>query len=192
MHSGAEMFEQLTGVPMKLTYEDYCALPDDGKRYEILDGDLYVSPSPMIPHQRAAAELLRILADHVEARDLGEVFVAPCDVILGEHNIVVPDLLFVSNERKSIVTEKNIKGAPDLLIEILSPSTQLRDIRDKRNIYARCGVEWYWIVDAREPSILELQRTESEFADITRVKEKELFRPALFPGLEFAPSDLIE
>lgn len=182
------MYEQL----VKLTYEDYCALPEDGKRYEILDGDLYMSPSPMTPHQRAALRMARLLCDFVDVRMLGEVFIAPCDVILDQHNIVVPDLLFVSKSRQSIITEKNIQGAPDLLVEILSPSTRLRDIRDKRNIYARCGVEWYWIFDAQEPWILELKRVGSEFAIVGEVKKNGVFKSALFPGLEFRPTDLVE
>jgi len=112
---------------IRLTYEDYCDLPDDGLRYEILDGELEIRPSPNIDHQRVSRDLVRILQAHVEARGLGEVFDAPCDVLLAATTIVVPDLVFVSGARAALVTKRAIEGAPDLLVEILSPSSTRRD-----------------------------------------------------------------
>ena len=103
--------EQPPAGRITLTYEDYCALPDDGRRYEIIDGELYVTPSPGRTHQRFAANLLVVLKPFVAARGLGEVFIAPFDVILEETSVVVPDLLFVARERSGIVTDRG-SGAP--------------------------------------------------------------------------------
>jgi len=176
------MFE-LVPQPIRLTYDDFCALPDDGRRYEILDGDLYMSPAPVTLHQIAVGKLYRKLGDFVEDCRLGIVFVAPYDVILGKHDVVEPDLVFVSTARRSIITSKNIQGAPDLLIEVLSPSTADRDTRDKRNIYARCGVPFYWIVDPDRRSVLELQLVGSAYAPVAELTSPATFKPTLFPGL---------
>ncbi len=132
----------------KLTYEDYVTLPDDGRRYEILDGELAVSPSPRTLHQRVLRALGFSIHEWVTPRGLGEVFIAPVDVILDRTTVVVPDLVFVSQARAAIVTEKAIEGAPDLLVEILSDSTARHDRGAKMKLYAHYGVARYWIVDA--------------------------------------------
>src|ERR1051325_10062309 len=109
----------LHDVPAKkLTYEDYLLIPEDGKRHEIIDGEHYVSAAPFIRHQRVVLRLAVQLDNFIRARNLGEVFIAPTDVILSPHDIVEPDLFFISNERSAIVEEKNVQGAPDLFIEI--------------------------------------------------------------------------
>ena len=186
------MHTTLKPEPIKLTYEDYCALPDDGKRYEILDGDLYMSPSPETPHQRILGNLLAILHDHVRLLKLGEVFVAPLDVLLGKHDIVEPDLIFVSNERRAIITRKNIRGAPDLLVEVLSPSTSKRDLRDKRNIYARSGVRFYWIIDPEARTLLELKASGRAYGKVRMHKQGAAIRPVLFPDLSIELDTLWE
>src|SRR4051812_2307012 len=129
------MHTQMTAEPIRLTYEDFCALPEDGRRYEILDGDLYVSPAPIPLHQRLIFKLAIALHKHVDQNLLGEIFISPLDVLLSEHDIVEPDLIFIAKNSKAIVTDKNIQGPPDLLVEVLSPSNAIRDTRDKRNIY---------------------------------------------------------
>ena len=131
---------------LKLTYQDYVLLPDDGKRYEILDGDLYVTPSPTARHQRVSRNLMLALTEHVTTNGLGEVFAAPLDTILADDAIAQPDILFVSNERRQIVRDW-VHGAPDLVVEILSPSTRDRDRILKRRLYARHGVRELWLVD---------------------------------------------
>lgn len=128
----------------KLTYDDYALLPDDGQRYEVIDGELYLMPAPNVPHQRLAVDLTTRLHLFVRSHALGEVLAAPCDVVLSEHDVVQPDLLFISQERAGIITRKNIQGAPDLLIEILSESTRDRDEGIKRNLYEHFGVPEYW------------------------------------------------
>jgi Uma2 family endonuclease len=132
----------------KLTYEDYVTLPNDGRRYEILDGELAVSPSPRMLHQRVLLALGVAIHEWAMSRGLGEVFIAPVDVILDRTTVVVPDLVFVSIARASIVTERAIEGAPDFLVEILSDSTARHDRGAKMKLYAQYGVSRYWIVDA--------------------------------------------
>ena len=135
-----------TRLKRKLGYEDYARLPDgEGKRYEILDGELYVTPSPTPPHQRLSKRLQRQLEAFFEAGGLGEVFDAPIDLVLGEHDIVQPDLLIVGNP--SQVSQRAIEGAPLLVVEVLSPSTRAQDRGVKARRYADRGARHYWILD---------------------------------------------
>ena len=134
-----------TGLKRKLDYEDYARLPDDGKRYEILDGELYVTPAPSPLHQRVSKRLQRKLEDYFEARGLGEVFNAPIDMILGRHDIAQPDILVVTDPGQ--ISGRGIEGAPLLVVEVLSPSTRRHDRQVKMARYASLAVPHYWIVD---------------------------------------------
>jgi Uma2 family endonuclease len=134
-------------IDTRLTYEDYCLLPNDGKRYEIIKGELFVTPSPVRRHQRALANLLYYLTDLVKKHDLGEVYPAPFDVVFSQYDVVEPDILYVSKARASVITEKNIQGAPDLVVEVLSESTAQIDRTTKLKLYARYGVAEYWVID---------------------------------------------
>jgi Uma2 family endonuclease len=129
----------------KYTYEDYLKTPDD-ERYELIQGELIMTPSPIPKHQRISRELEFEILKFVKANDLGEVFDAPCDVYLDDENVVQPDILFISKERLNIIGEKNIQSAPDLVIEIISENTAYRDFVQKKKLYARFGVKEYWIV----------------------------------------------
>jgi Uma2 family endonuclease len=149
----------------KLTYADYVAFPDDGMRHEIIGGEHYVTPSPVTRHQRISVRLLRLLADHVERHRMGEMFSAPFDVLLDVFDIVVPDLIYLSNERAHFLTEKNLQGPPDLVVEILSPSTRRRDQRLKRDLYERVGVREYWLVDPVGNVVTVFRRGKRGFAD---------------------------
>lgn len=131
----------------KLTYDDYVLFPEDGLRHEILDGEHYVSPAPSRRHQDVSVNLLRFLLPFVHDRRLGRVYHAPTDVLLSEHDIVQPDILFVSSARSHLLTEANVQGAPDLVVEILSKSTRHRDEGLKRERYDRLGVGELWIFD---------------------------------------------
>ena len=131
----------------RLTYDDYALIPDDGRRHEILNGEHVMSPAPRTKHQRIVSRLDRSLGGFVDDHGLGEVFVAPFDVLLSDHDIVQPDVVFVSDARLGIVDEDNCKGAPDLVVEVLSSSTRRRDLREKRRVYERAGVAEYWVVD---------------------------------------------
>ena len=138
---------------LKFTYEDYRTTPED-KRCELLDGDLLMTPAPNLKHQRLQLGLSRLLARFIEERALGELFVAPCDVVLSDHDVVQPDLLFVSRERAHLLSGGDaVRGAPDLVVEILSPATAGRDRGYKRALYARHGVTEYWLVDPLDETI---------------------------------------
>ena len=130
----------------KLTYQDYLNTSDD-ERYELLDGELIMIAAPNESHQIASMELGSQMHSFVKKNDLGRVFHAPFDVVLSDTDVVQPDLIFVSREREEIRTSANIQGAPDPVVEILSPSTVTRDWRDKRELYAGHGVKEYWVVD---------------------------------------------
>ncbi|MBI2154339.1 MAG: Uma2 family endonuclease [Candidatus Rokubacteria bacterium] len=152
-----------------LTYEDYCLLPDDGRRYEILDGELYMTPSPSRAHQRFALNLLVALHAFVTRHDSGEVFVAPFDVILAKTTVVVPDLVFVRRERLDIVTNRGIEGAPDLVVEILSPDSARRDRVEKAQLYARYDVPHYWLVDPEARAIEAFELAEGQYRRTARL-----------------------
>ena len=135
-----------TGVKIKFTYEDYCNAPED-KRYELHDGDLVLVPSPKEPHQKTSLNLAAELRLFTRRTGLGYIYIAPFDVIFSNTDVVQPDVIFVSSERLEIITPDNIQGAPDLVIEVLSPSTAHRDRTFKRALYARHGVREFWFVD---------------------------------------------
>jgi Uma2 family endonuclease len=134
-------------VPGKLTYDDYLSFPDDGLRHELIDGVDYVTPSPGRSHQRVLLNLAWAIETFLERHPLGELFIAPFDVVLTRHDVVEPDVLFIRNERLDILTEANVIAAPDLAVEILSPATRRRDRTVKLALYERTGVQEYWIAD---------------------------------------------
>jgi Uma2 family endonuclease len=170
--------------PIKLTYDDYVLLPDDGRRYEVLDGELEVSPAPSPGHQAVSRNLLRILDRHVDERGVGSLYYAPVDVILAPATIVQPDLLFVAAGRESIVTSRAVEGAPDLVIEILSPASGRLDRVGKAALYARYGVEHYWIVDPDARTVERYALAEAAFRLVGTDRGAVTFRAAPFPDLE--------
>ena len=168
----------------KLTYADYVRFPDDGLRHEIIDGEHYVTPSPATRHQRISRNLLYLIQSYLETHHLGEVFCAPFDALLSNFDIVVPDLLYLSNERAGFLTSKNLQGPPDLVIEILSPSTKSRDMRLKRALYQRVGVREYWIVDP-ERNVVEVNRSDAgTFKPAIVFTRQDVLTSPLLPGLE--------
>ncbi len=146
--------ESVKPVKPKLAYEDYARLPDD-ERYELIDGELIPMPSPKVIHQSLILSLAWALHPLVEM-GLGELFIAPLDVILSEFNVVQPDIIFVSNARAHIIDDY-VHGAPDLVVEILSPSTADYDRTTKRELYERYGVPEYWLVDPYAKTITILR-----------------------------------
>lgn len=131
---------------VKFTYEDYCLMPED-RRYELIEGEFFVVPSPSVIHQRISANLGAILRRYALEKECGEVLYAPLDVVLSPQDVVQPDIMFISRERAHIVTDANIRGAPDLVVEILSPSTAERDRTIKKKLYTRYGVRELWLVN---------------------------------------------
>lgn len=136
------------------TAEDLANTPDDGRRYEVIGGELVVSPAPSTKHQRVSIRLSRLFADYLERSRSGEVFAAPLDVFLGTHDIVQPDLVVVLQQHANRVTDAGIDGAPDIVIEITSPSSQRIDRIRKSATYATYGIPEFWIVDPESETIL--------------------------------------
>ncbi len=168
---------------IKLTYEDYLSTPDD-KRYELLDGELVLAPAPRTTHQRILLELTLTVGRHVKDHSLGEVFTAPTDVFLTDTDVVQPDLSFISRERAGIITELSIQGAPDLVIEVLSPSTASRDRGYKRALYAQHGVKEYWMAGVESATITVLLLGESGFEVFGTFGEGERFASPTLGGFE--------
>ena len=140
-----------TSLRRKLEYEDYERIPSDGNRYEVLDGELYMTPAPTPLHQRLSRRLQRTLEDYFHSRGLGEVFNAPIDLILGRHDIAQPDLLVVADPAH--VTKRAIEGVPLLVVEVLSPSTRALDRSVKMRRYAELGIVHYWVLDPDAESL---------------------------------------
>lgn len=167
----------------KVTYQDYAAWPDDGKRYEIIDGEAMMTPAPAILHQRVALKLSRLLGDAIKSA--GEVFIAPCDVVFDEANVVQPDILLVLRENRRIVKEDNIRGAPDLVVEVLSESSGHRDLMTKRELYAKFGVPEYWIVDPREKTLDVLSLKGKGYQRAATFRNHDKVKSALSAQLQF-------
>ncbi len=176
------------GLPAtsRVTYDDYLLLPED-RRYELIDGGLLMTPAPQTYHQLILRNLEYLLHGFVSSRSLGEIYFAPCDVVLSDFDVVQPDLLFVSAERRSIIGESAIVGAPDLVVEILSPSTATRDRVLKPKLYARAGVQELWLVDPAERSIEVLRNSPGGFrryAEYALGEEgRDILRSPMFPEL---------
>lgn len=176
----------------KLTYEDYLGFPDDGKRHEIVDGEHFVNPAPFTAHQRIAADLFYLLRRHLADSDAGEVLFAPVDVVLSPVDVVQPDLLFVSRENLSALGERNLEGAPDLVVEILSDSTRRLDEITKRDLYARNGVREYWVVDPILETVKVYRAGEAGFERVAllHAEEDDRLSTPLLPGLEIPLTEI--
>jgi len=169
-------------VDTRLTYEDFCLYPEDGKRREIINGEMYVAPSPETIHQRVVVRLTARLGQFVESEGLGEVFVGLFDVVLSKFDVVEPDLLFISNARANILTDKNVQGAPDLVVEVLSEGTEKRDRTIKLKLYGKFGVDEYWTIDPNGPSAEIYRRGEEGLALVARLSAADALSSPLFPG----------
>ena len=169
----------------KLTYADLCQMPEDGLRHELIDGVHSVSPSASARHQQVVVETLFRIRDYLETHPVGHVYVAPLDVVLSEHNVVEPDVFFLTTEQAASQTGIHVHGAPALAIEVLSPGSRKMDRDEKRRVYDRFGVQEYWIVDPDREAIHVHRRDADEalrhVADLTRAAADTLTTP-LLPG----------
>ncbi len=176
----------------KFTYQDYLLFPNDGKRYELIEGDRYVTPSPRTKHQKISGNLYGLLFEFVRQNKSGILLSAPTDVVFSDMDVVQPDLLFVSRGRESIITDDNIQGAPDLVVEILSESTRRTDEIIKRKLYQKHGVAEYWIIDPEVDTIKIYRlavKTYPQAIELTLEGEDRLTSP-LFPGWELPLQEL--
>jgi Uma2 family endonuclease len=173
---------------IKFTVNDYMTTPPD-KRYQLLDGELILAPAPAMYHQTLILRLASILHRFVAENDLGRVWLAPCDVVLSNFDVVQPDILFVSHDRSSIVTEVNVQGAPDLVVEVLSPGTQQYDRGYKRTLYSNHGVREYWLVDPEAQTVEVLTVSGQGLAPAATYQwGQELVSPMLAgPSIELDP-----
>jgi Uma2 family endonuclease len=173
-----------------LTYEDYAVLPDDGRRYELHGGELSVTPAPGLAHQDGLGNLFVVIRQHVKARALGRVFIAPVDCILSDTTVVQPDLVYVDTATLSSVSRRGIEGAPTLAVEVISPSTTTIDRRTKLQLYARHRVPYYWIVDldARTIEAFHLQAAGYRLAHRMEPGARASLPP--FPDLTLEPAEI--
>jgi Uma2 family endonuclease len=179
---------------LALTYQDYVALPDNGRRHEIHDGELSLTPAPTALHQIVLFNLAKVLDAHVSARNLGLVMVAPLDVILSarpsETTILQPDIVYLDNTRLDALHMRGVEGPPTLAVEILSRTTAVIDRTRKRALYARYGVGHLWFVDLEARDIEAHALRGGEYAAIARISGSQPVDLAPFPGLGLMPSSL--
>ena len=169
---------------VKFTYDDFLNFPDDGRRHEIIDGEHFVTPSPDTKHQRVSKRLTVAMERYLEHHRIGEVFAAPFDIVFSDLNVVEPDLLYISRERADVLTDKHVRGAPDLVVEILSPGTRKTDEVTKRKLYEGFGVREYWIVDPELDTIKVYRHVDEAFtrtAELSAERGDVLTTP-LLPG----------
>ncbi len=184
------MAEPHAPVPGNMTADDYLAMPDDGRRYELLDGVLEEMTAPNIKHQRVIGRLHVLMVHALQDTGIGEVLLAPFDVILGVRSVLQPDLHFVRGENAGVLTPRNARGAPDIVVEVLSQSTRRKDVVRKARIYADAGVPWYWVVDPDVDRIEFLRRRDAGYELVVRAERPEIAEPPAYPSLRIPLDDL--
>ena len=180
---------------VKLTYEDYVLFPDDGKRHELIDGEHYVTPTPVRKHQAVAGNLHGSIWSYLQQRPIGRVFTAPFDVIFSDFDVVEPDLIYVSHERaRTIETTPWVRGAPSLVVEVGSPSTRKRDETVKRRLYERFGVDEYWVVDPEIDAIKVFRRAGDRYERVAELllENDDVLTTPLLPGFELRLPKIFE
>ena len=173
--------------------DDIFDTPDDGKRYEVIDGDLYVTTAPDLDHQEPITELIGLIVPYLRRRPRGErgkLFTSPVGLILDEENGLQPDLVYVSPARRGILTRRGIRGVPDLVLEVLSPGTESTDRGVKMRRYAAAGVAHYWILDPATRVLEEYRLGEGGYRLTGTSGPGAVFRPEIFPGLEIPIDEL--
>jgi Uma2 family endonuclease len=173
---------ELTEAKLK-TYDDYAKLPE-GAPYQLIDGELIMSPAPESMHQIISTRFTVRLDGHVSPKKLGVVIHTPIDVYFGEHETYQPDIVFVSRERLEIITRTRIEGAPDLVVEILSPTTGYYDLAHKKDVYEQSGVKEYWILDPKAKSIEVLWNENGRFVTLSKERERGVVESKLLHGFK--------
>ena len=184
-----------TASAVKLTYDDFVLFPDDGKRHELIDGEHYVTPSPNMKHQRVVGNLYWLIRSYLETHPIGQVFFAPFDVVFSRFDVVEPDLLYLSSARAAqALTPQNVKGVPELVIEIGSPSTRKRDETIKRRLYERAGVSEYWVVDPELDAMRVYRRVGERFQRPVELSTEagDVLTSALLPDLDMPLAEIFK
>jgi Uma2 family endonuclease len=177
-------FNGKINIPInKLTYEDYYNL-DDGIRYELFNGELIMSPAPLSSHQNFSGNIYYDLRTFCKLKKLGKVFYSPIDVILDKFNTVQPDIVFISNENKGIIKDRGIFGSPDMVIEILSPSTAVYDRNAKKDLYEKFGIKEYWIVDLANKIVEVFLSNKGKFELSAYGTESDKVKSVIIEGFE--------
>lgn len=183
--TGPQHMDEAGGSQRRLTYADFRRFPNDGQRHELIDGEHAVTPAPSFRHQELSIRLILALGNFLEANPIAVVCHAPFDCVFSFFDVVEPDLLVVTNDQREILTKRNVRGAPALVIEILSPSSSARDKRSKRVLYQRSGVREYWIVDPENDcvSVYRLaRRGRFHFPQTLTAADADNLATALLPG----------
>ena len=176
----------------KLTFEQFRELPSDGKRYELIHGEVHVTPSPATRHQFALQNLSQDLGTFVSKNRLGDICQAPLDVRLGEETVLQPDLIFISNARAGIIQENWIAGAPDLAVEVLSPSTAGYDRAIKLPVYAEARVPEVWFIDPKARTVEVLTLQGAKYLVEATYAGHHVLTSNLFPGWQLSLDDLFD
>jgi Uma2 family endonuclease len=179
-------------ISTKFTYEDLKLIPPDRNRYEIVDGELFVTPAPRTLHQRIVGNIFAALHPHVRRHRLGEVFVAPYDVVFALNAVLEPDVLFVSSPRLHYIGEDNLSGPPDLAVEVISESTKRLDREVKLKQYALYGVGKYWLVDPEGNTVEVFRLREEAYEPAECLGFGDALTSPLFPALRLAVASLWE
>ncbi len=181
---------ELTEEKLK-TYDDYARMPEGGS-YQLIAGEIIMSPAPELYHQIISRKIFLQLSAHVYGNNLGELFYAPTDVYFSEHDTFQPDILFVSTERKHILKELRVEGAPDLVMEILSTGTGYYDLAKKKDVYEQSGVKEYWIVDPKLKSIEVLTNQSGSFVTLAKAKISGIVASNVLQGFQIDIASVFE
>jgi Uma2 family endonuclease len=181
-----------TEVIPKLSFDEFRELPSDGKRYELVGGEVHVTPAPATRHQAIVQNLSGNLWPYVIINNLGELWTAPLDVRLSSETALQPDLVFISNARAGIIQENWIAGAPDLVVEVLSPSTATYDRATKLPIYAAAGVPEVWLIDSRAKTLDVLRLQTKKYIVEAALAGDQVLTSSLFPGWRLPLRDLFD
>lgn len=175
----------------KMTYADYLRI-NDNKRYEIIEGELKMVPAPSTEHQNVSLNLVSLIRNFVKEKGLGKVFCAPVDVVLDDDEVLQPDIVFIKSENQNIICKNAIKGTPDLIIEIVSPSSTFCDTVEKKEIYRKYGVKEYWLVFPDEKVVEVLILEKEEYKEFSRAKKAETVKSKILTGLGIDIKEVFE
>ena len=175
----------------KITYADYLKI-EDNNRYEIFNGELLMVPAPSTDHQEISRNIGFLIWNFVKQKGIGKVFNAPVDVVFDDDEVFQPDIIFIKSENQSIIGKNAIQGVPDLIVEIVSPSSTFYDTIEKKDIYRKYGVKEYWIIFPDEKVIEVLSLEKGEYLEFCKSKKEGIVKSKILEGLEINSKDVFE